>query len=129
MNIVKPYTAVLCSLLFLLVAAVDAARAGDYVDGRLGQGVVLDGKSQSIKIPHYAGLKPDKAITLSAWIKPAKIREDWWWQEIYRKEDGKARSLLAPDFVSFADFAPTQRISNGWPPNFTKSVYKPKTHV
>ena len=95
MNIVKQNAAVLCSLLFLLFAAVDTAAADGYADGRLGQGVILDGKSQSIKIPHYAGLKPDKAITLSAWIKPAKISEDWWWQEIYRKEDGNARSLLA----------------------------------
>ena len=71
MNIVKRYTAVSFSLLSLLFAAVDTARAGDYVDGRLGQGMVLDGKSQSIKIPHYVGLKPDKAITISACKPPS----------------------------------------------------------
>jgi len=95
MNILKRSLAVSCSLLLLLFAAVDTATGGGYADGRLGQGVILDGKSQSIKIPHYAGLKPGKAITISAWVKPAKITEDWWWQEIYRKEDGDARSLLA----------------------------------
>lgn len=68
MNLMKRYTAVSFSHGFLLFAAADTARAGDYADGRLGQGVVLDGKCQSIKIPHYAGLKPDKAITISTWI-------------------------------------------------------------
>jgi len=95
MNILKRSVAVSSSLLLLLFAAVDTATGGDYVEGRLGQGVILDGKSQSIKIPHYVGLKPDKAITISAWIKPEKITEGWWWQEIYRKEDGDARTLLA----------------------------------
>jgi len=95
MNILKRSMVVSSSLLFLLFAAVDTATGGGYADGRLGQGVILDGKSQSIKIPHYAGLKPPKAITISAWIKPERIAEGWWWQEIYRKEDGDARSLLA----------------------------------
>jgi len=95
MNNLERSMVVSSSLLFLLFAAVGTALGGDYADGKLGQAVVLDGKSQSIKIPHYAGLKPDKAITISAWIKPAKITEGWWWQEIYRKEDGDARSLLA----------------------------------
>jgi fructan beta-fructosidase len=95
MNIFKRSTAVSSFLLFLFLAVVNTALGGDYADGRLGQGVILDGKSQSIKIPHYADLKPDKAITISAWIKPTKITKGWLWQEIYRKEDGNARNLLA----------------------------------
>jgi fructan beta-fructosidase len=95
MNIFKRSTAVSSFLLLFFLAVVNTALGGDYADGRLGQGVILDGKSQSIKIPHYAGLKPDKAITISAWIKPTKITKGWWWQEIYRKEDGNARALLA----------------------------------
>jgi len=92
MNILKRNTLGLCSLLFLLCAGT--ALAG-YTDGKLGQGLILDGTSQSVKIPHYSGLKPEKAITISAWIKPERIADGWWWQEIYRKEDGNARSLLA----------------------------------
>jgi len=95
MDIVKRSMAVSSSLLLLLFAAVDTATGGGFADGRLGQGVILDGESQCIRVPHYAGLKPDKAMTISAWIKPEKITEGWWWQEIYRKEDGNARSLLA----------------------------------
>jgi fructan beta-fructosidase len=94
MNILKRNVMVLCSLPFLLLAA-EIAAGGSYADGRLEQGVILDGKSQSIKIPHYAGLKPAKAITISAWIKPERTAMGFWWQEIYRKEDGNARSLLA----------------------------------
>ena len=94
MNFLKRNAAVLCCLSFLLFAA-GAAVGGDYADARLGKGVILDGKSQSIKVPHYPGLKPAKAITISAWIKPTKVAKGWWWQEIYRKEDGDARSLLA----------------------------------
>ena len=76
--------ALLVAVGILLTGAV--ASGGSYADGRMGKGVMLDGKGQSIKVPHYAGLKPAKAITISAWIKPAKIAKDWWWQEIYRKE-------------------------------------------
>ena len=41
MNIVKRNAAVLCSLLFLLVAAVDTATGGDYADGKLGKALIL----------------------------------------------------------------------------------------
>ena len=108
MSVRKRSVSGLCFIVFLFVAGSGlalAAQAGDaaagggsafnYVDGRLGQAVSLDGKSQSVKIPHYAGLKPAKQITIAAWIKPEKIAEGWLWQEIYRKEDGDARSLLA----------------------------------
>jgi len=94
MNVLKRNAAVLCCLPVLLFA-IGSAAGGSYADGRLGRAVILDGKSQCIKIPHYAGLRPDKAITISAWVKPRKLAKGWWWQEIYRKEDGDARSLLA----------------------------------
>ena len=73
-----------------------AAAAAEYADGKLGKGLILDGSSHTVKIPHYAGLKPDKAITVSAWIKPERVgKGGWQWQEIYRKEDGNARVLFA----------------------------------
>ena len=57
-----------------------AAAAAEYVDG----------SSHTVKIPHYARLKPAKAITISAWIKPERVGKGGWaWQQIYRKEDGK----------------------------------------
>ena len=72
------------------------AAAAEYADGRLGKALILDGSSHTVKIPHYAGLKPDKAITVSAWIKPERVgKGGWQWQEIYRKEDGNARALMA----------------------------------
>jgi hypothetical protein len=61
------------SLLLFLFAVVDTAAGGDYADGKLGQALILDGSSFTVKIPHYAGLKPDKAITISAWIKPERV--------------------------------------------------------
>jgi alpha-glucosidase/alpha-D-xyloside xylohydrolase len=82
----------LCLLTVLLGAG---SASGQYADGKLGQGLDLDGSSQTVKIPHYAGLKPVRAITISAWIKPARTTRGWVWQEIYRKEDGGARVLLA----------------------------------
>ena len=42
-------------------------------DGKLGKALILGGNSFTVKIPHYAGLKPDKAITISAWIKPERV--------------------------------------------------------
>ncbi len=95
MKIVKRYTAVLCSLLFLLFATVETASGGDYANGKLGKALILDGSSHTVKIPHYAGLKPAKAITISAWIKPKRVGKGGWaWQEIYRKEDGNAQTSL-----------------------------------
>jgi len=79
-----------------VIVLCGAAAAAEYADGKLGQALILDGSSQSVKIPHYAGLKPAKAITISAWIKPERVGKGGWaWQEIYRKEDGNARALLA----------------------------------
>ena len=70
MNILKLNVAVFSSLLFLLFAVVDTATGSDYADGKLGKALILDGSSHTVKIPHYAALKPAKAITISAWIKP-----------------------------------------------------------
>ncbi|MBT5238953.1 MAG: LamG domain-containing protein, partial [Rhodospirillaceae bacterium] len=84
-------------LVCLFVTALCGSVAvADYADGKLGQALILDGSSHTIKIPHYAGLKPDRAITVSAWIKPERVgKGGWQWQEIYRKEDGNARVLMA----------------------------------
>jgi len=64
-----------------------------YVKGKLGQAVSLDGAAQTIEIPHYDKLKPSAGITISAWIRPTECTDRW--REIYRKEDGEARHLLA----------------------------------
>ena len=72
---------------------IAAGSSVNYVKGKLGQAVVLDGTSQTIKIPHYDKLKPSAEITISAWIKPTECTDSW--REIYRKEDGEARHLLA----------------------------------
>ena len=45
MKTIKQNTAVLWSLLFLLVAAVDTAAAGDYAGGKLSKALILDGES------------------------------------------------------------------------------------
>ena len=96
MNILKRNVAIFSSLTFLLFAVVDTAAGDDYPDGKLGKALILDGSSHTIKIPHYAGLKPDKAITISAWIKPERVgKGGWQWQQIYRKEDGNARAFMA----------------------------------
>ena len=93
MSIMKQYILGLTIVLFLFCFATYAA---EYSDGKLGKALILDGSSQTIKIPHYAGLKPDKAITISAWIKPERVGKGGWaWQQIYRKEDGNARALMA----------------------------------
>ena len=65
-----------------------------YIAGRFGEAVNLNGTSETVKIEHYQELKPAKEITISAWIKPNDDFSDRW-QEIYRKEDGDARCLLA----------------------------------
>ncbi len=64
-----------------------------YISGKLGQAVNLNGTTQTVRIPHYARLKPAAGITISAWIKPTECTDRW--REIYRKEDGAARHLLA----------------------------------
>jgi len=70
-----------------------ASNSMRYGEGRSGKALLLDGEGESVRIPHYAELKPDRAITISAWIRPTQCSETW--REIYRKEDGHARQLLA----------------------------------
>jgi alpha-L-rhamnosidase len=72
----------------------EADSALNYIPGRFGQALNLNGKSETVKIEHYPELKPAKEITISAWIKPNDDFSDRW-QEIYRKEDDNARCLLA----------------------------------
>jgi len=64
-----------------------------FVAGKLAGAVRLDGKGETIKIAHDPKLKPTAQITISVWIKPAECTDAW--REIYRKEDGDARHLLA----------------------------------
>ncbi|MCZ6795649.1 MAG: neutral/alkaline non-lysosomal ceramidase N-terminal domain-containing protein [Planctomycetota bacterium] len=64
-----------------------------FVEGRLGRALRLDGRAQAVRIEHYRELKPARAITLAAWIRPSATPDRW--AEIYRKEDGDARQLLA----------------------------------
>jgi len=64
-----------------------------FVPGRLGQAINLNGRSQTVRIPHNARLKPRDQMTISAWIKPTECSDRW--REMYRKEDGEARHLLA----------------------------------
>ena len=73
MNILKRNVAIFSSLTFLLFAVVDTAAGDEYPDGKLGKALTLGGNSLTVKIPHYAGLKPAKAITISAWIKPQRV--------------------------------------------------------
>ena len=40
-----------------------AAAAAEYVDGKIAKALILDGSSHTVKIPHYARLKPAKAMT------------------------------------------------------------------
>ncbi len=72
---------------------LDAVDTVTHVDGRLGQAIDLDGVGQTVRIPHRPQLKPQGGITLSAWARPRERADSW--QEIYRKEDGVARHLLA----------------------------------
>ena len=66
-----------------------------FVTGRHGQALQLDqGKNQSARVQHYAGLKPTTGqLTMSAWVRPSATPDEW--MEIYRKEDGSARQLFA----------------------------------
>jgi alpha-L-rhamnosidase len=72
----------------------EADSALNYIPGRFGQALNLNGKSETVKIEHYPELKLVKEITISAWIKPNDDFSDRW-QEIYRKEDANARCLFA----------------------------------
>ena len=56
----------------LVTALCGAVAAAEYADGKIGKALILGGNSQTVKIPHYAGLKPAKAITIPAWIKPER---------------------------------------------------------
>jgi alpha-L-rhamnosidase len=54
----------------------------------------LSGINVDVHIPHHKLFKPDQAMSLCAWIKPANYTSDW--QCIIRKSDGgKGRWLLA----------------------------------
>ncbi len=64
-----------------------------YVPGRIGRAIKLNGHNQSVRMAPRPGLKPKEQITISAWIKPTEIGDQW--REIYRKDDGDARQLLA----------------------------------
>jgi hypothetical protein len=65
-----------------------------FADGRHGQAAVFDGKDDTLRAETYDGLKPAAdAITISAWIRPHATPDEW--MEIYRKEDGDSRQLLA----------------------------------
>jgi len=64
-----------------------------FVPGRFGKAIQLDGRKQTVRIPHHARLKPKDQITISAWTKPTETSDAW--REIYRKEDGDARHLLS----------------------------------
>jgi len=57
----------------------------DYTQGKSGQAVMLDGKSQGIRVPHYPALKPEH-ITISAWINQRQFTDKW--QSVVRKNDG-----------------------------------------
>jgi len=73
--------------------ADDQKFALPFVEGRNGKAIELDGRRQTVRVPHDSALKPAREITICAWIKPRKALDAW--QEIYRKEDGAGRSLLA----------------------------------
>ena len=79
-----------------------ASPAMGFMAGKFGRALCLDGGRQTVRIPHYAKLKPANAITISAWIKPVKVGKagdrGGGWEEIYRKEDGDARHLLATGY-------------------------------
>jgi len=62
--------------------------------GKQGQCIDLDGLQQTVRIAHSAAIKPDKELTISAWVKPDDITFNQYC-EIYRKEDGNARHLLS----------------------------------
>ncbi len=65
-----------------------------YVAGKEGQGIDLNGWSQTVSIAYSSELKPESQITISAWVKPDDITFNQY-SEIYRKEDGSARHLLS----------------------------------
>lgn len=65
-----------------------------FVAGTRGQGIDLDGLGQTVRIAHASALKPENAITISAWVRPDDITFNQYC-EIYRKEDGNARQLLS----------------------------------
>ncbi len=67
--------------------------APSFVEGRLGRALRLDGRGRAVRIEHHEDLKPGRAITIAAWIRPDATPDSW--MEIYRKEDGGARQLLA----------------------------------
>jgi len=57
----------------------------NFVEGKFGRAVPLDGKSEGVSVAHYNALK-SKRITIAAWIKQRRFTDRW--QNIVRKEDG-----------------------------------------
>ncbi len=43
------------------------------IAGVLGSALQLNGANQSVSIPHSAGLKPSRQITISAWVLPNEL--------------------------------------------------------
>jgi len=65
----------------------------EFIPGRHGQAIRFGLGKPRVQAPSYSGLQSRKGTTLSAWIRPDKITNQW--QCIYRKEDNESRRLLA----------------------------------
>ncbi len=63
-------------------------------DGIVGKSVTLDGVNETIQVAHDPLLKPDDALTITAWVKPTDFNTGAN-HEVYRKEDGNDRHLLS----------------------------------
>jgi len=59
-----------------VTALCGAAAAAEYADGKIGKALILDGRSHTVKVPHYADLKPERVG-----------KGGWAWQEIFRKDN------------------------------------------
>ena len=83
------------------IGSPESGKELNYVAGRFGKAIYLNGKGESVRIEHYPALKPPKEITISAWVKPGDdlgsrpTDQADNWRAIYRKEDSNARALLA----------------------------------
>jgi hypothetical protein len=64
-----------------------------YTEGKFGQAVSLKGEDQPIKARFHRLARLEDGITISAWVKPDRLTDQW--QTIYRKEDGDATQVLA----------------------------------
>ena len=72
-----------------------AARGGKlrYVAGKIGKAIDFDETTATIHMADYPELRPTSGTTISAWIKPSTMTDEW--QTIFRKEDGDQRRLLS----------------------------------